>query len=908
MSIQLGLLAELSATGSNAATLDAKNLALSADSSAAGQQTQRFVNVLIRHEAQALDGKTYTYAMPDGYSDAGSLAPGTLVRVPLGRQALLIPGIVTGVPETPPPLTQAIKPVAEIIDPEPLFDARYLALLRWLSVYYAAPIGQVMTCALPAALLEATTRRLFLLPDATASKQLDATLATLLAALAAEKKGLTAKSIANRLGCSLNQVSERVKPLIVLGLAGWGYTAPPARKKPVLSLTAVFPLPNADTPTKAENHSKKLLKPTQKQVDLHARLAEALQTATAPIPVKLLAKRCQTTEAALKKLAEAGWITLAPCVTQATCADFEAIATYGCTLAESYAGLTLAQQQAVTQINTLPKSQSVLIHGVTGSGKTEVYLQLAAEAMTRGEQVLMLVPEIVLASHLAHRFQKRFGKSAVCIWHSQIAKGEKLRLWRNIQAGETPLVIGARSAVFAPFKQLGLIVLDESHEDSFKQESPAPRYDARQVSRELARLHEARLLFGSATPDVAMYYTHAQCEATDNAAQVSEADAVASERSLPDEPSLTGSFNTPLITIEQRYSAHGLPPVEVIAHKTGPRGILSEGLYQALHETFAEGHQAILLMNRRGFNRMMRCEACQYTLACPACDVNLTVHAAQDDAAARLQCHHCGYQEPRPSFCPECASTRLIPVGSGTQRIEAVLQEQFEGIRLGRLDGDTVRSKTRFGELMQAFDNGQMNALIGTQMVAKGLDNPNVTLVGVLQADLGFWIPDFKSAERGFQLLTQVAGRAGRGQWPGRVIFQVMDDAQPVLAMAQTHDYGSFYAYELEIRRRLVLPPFSQLFRFGFSATHAQTVERFGRGLVSQLKQRADAAGLREQLQILGPAPCMITRVNHRFRMHVLVKNLANAQGHALITQFYQAVTPPAEIQWVLDVDALALT
>ncbi|MCQ2754651.1 MAG: primosomal protein N', partial [bacterium] len=403
--------------------------------------------------------------------------------------------------------------------------------------------------------------------------------------------------------------------------------------------------------------------------------------------------------------------------------------------------LSEEQEEIYQGIKGKLKSQNpILLHGVTASGKTEIYFKLIKDVLDEGKNVLFLAPEIALASQLTKRLAKKFGINDVAIWHSSISDGEKYDVWQRLYKNEIRILAGARSAVFAPLQNIGLIIIDEEHEGAYKQTNPAPRYDARVIAKRLAQFYQAPLLLGSATPDVSTFY-YAQ-------------------------------NNNNLFQLLKRYNNAPLAKPEVINMqeygKASYRGIISKPLQIEIQEAVENGKQVILLMNRRGFSTYTQCKACGTVIECPDCSIPMVWHSD----GKKLKCHYCNKEMSFPDYCPACGSDALSNSGSGTQKIEILIKELFPNYRVERIDSDILTKKNAHIELLNKFQKGEIDILVGTQMIAKGLDNPNVTLVGVISADTGFSVPDFRASERGFQLLTQVAGRAGRGEYKGKVMFQ----------------------------------------------------------------------------------------------------------------------------------------
>ncbi len=517
--------------------------------------------------------------------------------------------------------------------------------------------------------------------------------------------------------------------------------------------------------------------------------------------------------------------------------------------------------------------KEILLHGVTASGKTEVYFKLIADTIKSGKNVLFLAPEIALASQLTKRLAKKFGTEDVAIWHSSISEGERYDVWQKLYRNEIKILAGARSAVFAPLKNIGLIIIDEEHEGAYKQTNPAPRYDARVVAGKLAEFHKCPLLLGSATPDISSYY-----------------------RAI-------NSGN--LFELKKRYNDAKVPPVTVInmqEHgRAAYRSIISKPLQTAITETLSRGQQVILLINRRGFSTFTQCQACGHVIECPNCAIPMIWHAKDK----MLKCHYCNHVELFPDTCPECHSDALKTSGTGTQKIEMLIKELYPEYNVERVDSDVMVRKGEHIRLLERFQKGDIDILVGTQMIAKGLDNPNVTLVGVISADASFNLPDFRASERGFQLLTQVAGRAGRGEFAGNVFFQTYNPDFYALESAKSQNYNEFYETEIVAREEFDYPPFSQIIRLILSSENNFRAEKSAQEIALRLCTMIEKYGISERLEVLGPTPCVIERINGMYRFQILIKNKLDEKGHNFISSFLNKITMPKDIKLSIDVDPL---
>lgn len=528
--------------------------------------------------------------------------------------------------------------------------------------------------------------------------------------------------------------------------------------------------------------------------------------------------------------------------------------------------LTPDQQKAFDTIQKTKKPGS-LLHGITGSGKTEVYLQLAQKMVKDGKQIIIMVPEIALTPQLIDYFTGSFGEK-LAILHSRLSEGEREREWWRIQTGAARVVIGSRSAIFAPTKDLGLIVIDEEHEWSYKQDK-SPYYHARDVAFKIADLTGAKVLLGSATPDVETMYRAKKGELEH-------------------------------LTLGERITeGSALPEVHIAdmreeLHKKN-FSIFSEKLSEKLEQTFAAKEQAILFLNRRGHSSCIICRDCGEVCQCEQCDVSLTYHRFKN-GYERLVCHHCGLTAPMPTECGHCKGYAIKFVGLGTQQVETELQKRFPTMRILRADKDTTGKKDSFKKMYQALKNHEVDVLIGTQMVSKGLDLPNVTLVGVVLADVGLHIPDFRSSERGFQLLTQVAGRAGRAEKPGNVIIQTYNPDHESIQCAARHDYKTFYDFEIASRNQLKNPPFNRTIKLTFKDADHKKCSTEARRLEELLKPMSKHHNVHA-------APALIARKHNKFRWHVY---LQGPNPHELLKKALQE--NPLPIGWAIDVDPVVMT
>ncbi|MFM7469339.1 MAG: primosomal protein N' [Vampirovibrionales bacterium] len=792
-------------------------------------------------------------------SSLGKVLPkvGQCVLVPL-RQKNHVLGVIVGITHVPPAFMT--RPVQQVYQDYFLFDASYHTYLAWVSMYYGVSLQECMTMALPSAVLVAPVVKY----------------------APYQSEGLLLRE-----GTHQAQVYQALQTL-------YAQSATPKTLAQIqLKLRQDSTMPSL----KKAQLLRALETLVQKQYIVRS-MAPEWSVARAVSPRKT------ATAINLSQLAQAPVLTAE----------------------QAHVLETLRQQDDMQRVQGMVVPQ--LLHGVTGSGKTEIYLQRILDVLTQAleenpskpVQVLVLVPEIVLTTQLLQRFEARIGRGAVKPWHSKLSTSERQATWYGVYTGKVSCVLGARSAVWLPFKRLRLIILDECHESSFRQDTLAPRYDARLLAMYQAHHHQAQLILGSATPTVEQLY-YALTLKTWGYHRLAERPT---HHPLPEV-----HFIDPLTHPNERYLELPTPKVsETLTQEEmtqSPSQVwqqaLSRTLVKKLRHTLQQGHQAVLLLNRRGYHQVLFCEACRTTLQCPHCSVSLTLHKfyIQKMAQYVAVCHQCDYRMPQPASCPSCDMPSLKPFGGGSQKLEETLQTFVPEARIARLDRDTTQRKHAVSEVLQQMQEGTLNTLIGTQMIAKGLDLPKVSLVGVLEADATLWMPDFQMNERVFQLVTQVAGRAGRGDVAGEVYIETMQPQHPVLQYAKAQDTLGFYAWERsEHREPLRYPPYSQLARWIFSSPHITPLE----SLQQTLQQALEAYP--ELPPPLGPVACPIAKLQNRWRCHwvwklppasaMLPERLQPSQAHAhlihvtqTLQQTYQPLLNAHEIRWLLELDPISL-
>ena len=709
-----------------------------------------------------------------------------------------------------------IRKIAAVVS-SGFFSDHYWTLLHRVAQYYQTPLMQVVRAALPPGLLSRSQLRLKLRLDSDSNLTVTSEAQKVLDLLRDSKTGDYSYSwrfVQNK----VKGLGKIVQELVRLGLVD-SYLEPPKtlRPKQQQAVTLVF-----DIHSDLNNELS----------DSHQEILKCLKRMGGEAWVSDLLVQTKSSSSVLKTLEKKGFVAL-----QSREVLREEIHAVGSDLPKV---LTEFQMSVVRSIQDYKSSATILLHGVTGSGKTEVYLQAIAPLLMAGKSALVLVPEIGLTPQLTDRFRARFG-DRVRVYHSALSEGERYDTWRQMLKPEPQVVIGTRSAIFAPLANLGLIVLDEEHDSSFKQDQPAPCYHARTVARWRSQLEDCPLLLGSATPSLESW-------------------------SAPE---------TKYLSLPTRVHDRPQPKIEVVDMrlelKEGNRSIFSRSLRDGIAEMKENGNQGILFIHRRGHSSHVSCRSCGYVMECPNCDVSLSYHHTHETAAELLRCHYCGYTQLQPQICPVCGSIYFKHFGSGTQRVTQELAQEFPELKFLRFDSDTTRTKGAHRSLLDRFSRGDADLLVGTQMLTKGLDLPQVTLVGIVAADGLLHLQDFRSAERACQTLLQVAGRSGRGDDPGRVILQTYSPDHPVIDAVVAQDYGAFARSELETRNVLRYPPIGWVILIRLSSPEAIAVQTAANRVAQRLQMVAQG-----RYEVLGPSPAMVLRVAQRYRWQVLLKGENN--------------------------------
>ena len=834
----------------------------------------------------------YTYRVPKDTE----IHPGDIISVSFGRAqvgAIAIRRLDT-LPEGLDP--SSIKAIESVIN-QSFFTKEYWQLLVGVARYYQTPLIRVIRTALPPGLLSRSQRRIRLRsPNAAAkkglpidnerwhrlakgkSRQRPSVLASGLVAILADAPAgdyswqYVQRQLANRgngagKSASRREMNQALQALISAGVVE-SYLVTP-RSPQAQKRQAVFLINTAPNPTEDSGLSKR-----QREILL------ALEREGGELWLSDALQVLSTTSKTLKKIGEQGYLVIEP-------KERLRAGSHSRALPDRPKALTDDQARALSALQQMGGYEEVLLHGVTGSGKTEVYLQAIAPLLRAQKSALVLVPEIGLTPQLTDRFRSRFG-DRVCVYHSGLSEGERYDTWRQMLSGEPQVIIGTRSAVFSPLPNLGMIILDEEHDSSFKQDQPMPCYHARTVARWRAKLEGCPLVLGSATPSIETWVRFRGAEGV-------EVEGAEGDRQDAHPTRSKGSLDSErlhYLSLPQRVHARPTPPVEIIDMRKelheGNRTIFSRPLQLALEDMIEKGNQGILFIHRRGHSSFVSCRSCGHVMECPNCDVSLSFHQTHQEATARLKCHYCGFGQAHPKDCPACASPYLKNFGSGTQRVVNDLAKYLPQARCIRFDSDTTRNKGAHRALLTRFAQGEADLLVGTQMLTKGIDLPQVTLVGVIAADGLLFMPDYRASERAFQTMTQVAGRAGRGEQEGRVIVQTYSpehtaikaltqnrpqgETEPGLKDAsQVEAYGTFLQGEMGDRADQQYPPYGRLILLRLSGLEAQVVENTAEKLAAQL-QRDLLQTNATAYKILGPVPAPIFRVARRYRWHILLK------------------------------------
>jgi primosomal protein N' (replication factor Y) len=832
--------------------------------------------------------QTFTYHLTDDLASRAHV--GCRVIVPFGRK--LLTGFIVALAEQIDHEPSNLKEVEQLIDETPIVSPEILELTRWMADYYFAPWGECLRAALPAGSMSTAEQvlvitqagREFLSSPAAQGKPSTKTIALGVISKSGtitareldhqmSKSGAASPTIASlirRLGrTGFIEISQRVgegrlRPKLqnvvsLLDPSAAGVSEPPLdpAEAPVSlqdgGALAPEPTPSRKPGRKARSARSKGPERTTTLTSQQQRVLDTLSARPDAVPLSELLETAGVSVSSVRSLEKLGRLQV---TARELRRDPLAHVTSRTDLDLVY--LTPEQQAALEQITAKledRKYATFLLHGVTGSGKTEIYIQAMRHSLLQGASALMLIPEISLTPVFSRRLRAEFG-DAVAILHSSLSEGERIDEWRRIKSGEARVVIGTRSAVFAPLANLGIVIVDEEHETSYKQDE-TPRYNGRDTAIVRASSAGAVVVLGSATPSLESFHN-----------------------------AHTGKYT--YIRLESRFGNRGLAHVQAVDMRQvfkrhGKQQTFSDELKEAIAQTHSRREQSMILLNRRGFSSFLVCRSCGVAIHCPNCDVTLTYHRYN----ASLQCHYCNYIRPVPDRCPACEGPYVHYVGEGTEQIQAKLRQLYPAMNIARLDRDTTRRRGSYEHILMEFASGSIDMLVGTQMIAKGHDFHNVTLVGVISVDTGLSLPDFRSAERTFQLLTQVAGRAGRGARPGKVIIQTYYPEHYSIVCAGSQDYEGFYQREIQFRRAMHYPPFTALINLLIHDKDHDRANTTSAFVARQLREAARDSSLR----VLGPAVAPISRLKGEHRFQILIKATSRRTAREALDSAMDKVT-----------------
>jgi primosomal protein N' (replication factor Y) (superfamily II helicase) len=787
---------------------------------------------------------TFTYSIPKRLAD--EVQPGCRALVPFGPRKTT--GFIVGLTDTTH--FPELKEIVEVLDPVPLFTPEVLKLARWIADYYLCGWGEVLKAALPSGihldsekivrLVHPDPQELFASLSQRASRQAD------IVRLLMTKNPIPMRVLTKQLNTA--SAYSSLKKLREDGHVRMELELPKAK---VQQQFEIYLKLNKGIPLKQlASVLEKLRQRAPKQAECLDLFYSSPDEEFSRFEVS---QHVPGASEFLRHLMKKGFITFER---RQIMRDYYGDVSYD---PPQLFHLNADQEKALQAVNSKVDAgefTTFLLHGVTGSGKTQVYIEAIHHVLEQGRTAIVLVPEIALTPQMVQRFRSRFG-AKVAVFHSRMSPGERYDSWRRTWEGGYQIVIGPRSAIFSPLKNIGLIVVDEEHEPSYKQAEPTPRYHARDVAVVRASIDNAVVMLGSATPVLESYFNMH-----------------------------VGKYH--LLELPKRIDDVPMPEIQIVDMRREPKIIgrkdpiiFSRQLRQKIDEKLARGEQIILLQNRRGFATFLQCKECGFVAKCSNCSITLTFHIN----GHFLKCHYCGYSKNAPSVCPQCQCPEIYYKGIGTQRVEEELHQLFPGISAVRMDMDTTRGRQAHDRILAQFATGKYQILLGTQMVAKGLDFPNVTLVGVISADTQLLFPDFRAGERTFSLLTQVAGRAGRKDKLGQVIIQTYAPDHYSLYHAQTHDYHGFFKAELKDRKELLYPPFTRIVNMIFRGPDEKAVQK----VAEQFHQLIDKKSC---YKILGPSPATLTKIQGNFRWQILLMSLKQSDpgGNRMKTAILDAM------------------
>lgn len=768
--------------------------------------------VIVDHRSRMVD-KAFDYLIPDSLIE--KVGVGTRVLVPFSKGNNVIEGFCVGIKDKKP--LKNTKEIIRIANDTAAFDEKMLETIKYMHNKYFAAYLDIIHTIVPAG---TDTKSSEWIELANFSEERSEIRRKIVECLADNGGGMEKSALVSIIGTNID---SRLREMIKKGtLVKKYYYSNDVHEKTMRAVKLCI------TSEQAAEEAEKL----RKKAPVQAKMIDILRS-NEFIALCDLRKFSGGSYNAVSSLCAKGFIK-----TFEITLERNPLADRVITKSEK---LNLTKEQK-TAVDSICKSTDTgvfsefLLHGVTGSGKTEVFMQVIDRVINSGKTALVLVPEIALTPQMVSRFLNRFGKR-IAVFHSKLSAGERYDQWLKIKRGGADIVIGARSAVFAPLDNIGVIIVDEEHSDTYKSEM-SPRYDAKEIASFRAKQYGAAVVFASATPSSESMYRAEKGEMS-------------------------------LLTMKYRYNKNKMPEISIVDMReelnSGNRSMFSRALSAEIKKNLENGEQSILFLNRRGFSTFVSCRSCGYTAECPHCSISLTYHKYGDF----LKCHYCGYTIPNYKLCPQCGSKYIRYFGGGTQRVETEIQKLFPGITTLRMDVDTTGKKESHEKILEKFEKEKTDVLIGTQMVSKGLDFENVTLVGVISADTMLHINDYRSAERTFSMLEQVTGRAGRGEKKGRAVIQTYSPEAEAVQYAQSHDYTSFYKTEIENRRLMWYPPFSDIITVMFSGASEPIVPQTAKYFMKLLGNLEDTG---QKIQILGPVPSSVSKIKNKYRWQIIIK------------------------------------
>jgi len=813
--------------------------------------------------------KSFSYSIPEDLCE--NIQIGMRVLAPLGRTKQ--EGVIVNLPDTPD--VEEVKDIIDCIDDEPVFSEEILKLAKWISEYYMSSYGQALKCAIPGGMSLISKR--IVKPKILAEKKNQELSNT--APRQAEILELLIRSGSASIKALKEQLGESGLYSALSRLESRGLVEIQSDIKqpitPKTVQTAVLNKSIEEAQKIVENFDKRAFK----QKAILEFMLEKTIAGESEIEISDIIESVDASHSSINSLKEKGLIKFE---------EHEVIRNPIDQLTEfsdKPHKLNEAQLRAFDKIiRTIENNQETdnlspvfLLHGVTGSGKTEVYMRVIEKVIEKGKDIIMLVPEISLTPQTTNRLVRRFG-DRVTVLHSKLSTGERYDVWRQINSGKFDIVVGPRSAVFAPVQNLGLIIIDEEHETSYKQNQPAPRYHAREVAIKRAELAQCPVILGTATPSLESYYKAQQGEYI-------------------------------LLDLPNRVDDIPMPPVEIIdmreeLTKKNNRSIFSGKLRDSILDRLAKNEQIILFLNRRGYSTYVFCRGCGYVEMCENCSVSLTYHFD----TKMMQCHHCGVSRRAPKSCPKCFSPNIRYFGLGTQQVEEEVRKAFPKAKVVRMDTDSISRKNAHREFLEEFRTQKADILIGTQMIAKGLDYPNVTLVGVIIADTALNLPDFRAGERAFNLLTQVSGRSGRSEIGGEVIIQAYNPEHYSIQAAKLHDYSQFYEEEIEFRESLLYPPFTHAATILLQCKDESSLVNSANALAAELQVHNKEKY--PNVQIRGPVPAPLAKIKGKFRWHFLLRSEKHEDLRGIIQSSINSApgyVTRGTVELIVDIDAMTV-